>query len=202
MQEIVIDAGALGLAGVNRSFLSLADDDHDYGRAPSRTLIVHRLDGLDAFRLAATPFTSGVEFRLTWDRHGLVGWTAFQITTNIHERHQPPQISFKETLSGFISDACGVSHPEKGVDASSNRQCYRYYIDTLAIARWYRYSIDTVDLLQNYRYSINSHWLKTSSAMRITRHAAEGSAPETNGLSPRHLLSLMKSSTLLLRMRW
>ena len=154
MQEIVIDAGALGLAGVNRSFLSLADDDHDYGRAPSRTLIVHRLDGLDVFRLAATPFTSGVEFRLTWDRHGLVGWTAFQITTNIHERHQPPQISFKETLSGFISDACGVSHPEKGVDASSNRQCYRYYIDTLAIARWYRYSIDTVDLLQNYRYSI------------------------------------------------
>lgn len=190
MQEIVIDAGALGLAGVNRSFLSLADDDHDYGRAPSRTLIVHRLDGLDVFRLAATPFTSGVEFRLTWDRHGLVGWTAFQITTNIHERHQPPQISFKETLSGFISDACGVSHPEKGVDASSNRQYYRYYIDTLAIARWYRYSID-------------SHWLKTSSAMRIfTRHAAEGSAPETNGLSPRHPLSLMKSSTLLLRMRW
>ena len=59
-------------------------------------LIVHRLDGLDVFRLAATPFTSGVEFRLTWDRHGLVGWTAFQITTNIHERHQPPQISFRE----------------------------------------------------------------------------------------------------------
>jgi hypothetical protein len=29
IQEIVIDAGALGLAGVNRSFLSLADDDHD-----------------------------------------------------------------------------------------------------------------------------------------------------------------------------
>ena len=51
---IVIDAGALGLAGVNRSFLSLADDNYDYGRAPSRTLIVHRLDGLDVFRHAAT----------------------------------------------------------------------------------------------------------------------------------------------------
>ena len=47
---IVIDAGALGLAGVNRSFLSLADDNYD----PSRTLIVHRLDGLDVFRHAAT----------------------------------------------------------------------------------------------------------------------------------------------------
>lgn len=53
IQEIVIDAGALGFADVNRSFLSLADDDYDYGRAPNRTLIVHRLDGLDVFRLAA-----------------------------------------------------------------------------------------------------------------------------------------------------
>ena len=72
MQWIVIDAGALGLAGVNKSFLSLANDDHDYGRAPNRMLIVHRFDGLDVFRLAMTPFTSGVDFRLTWDRHGLV----------------------------------------------------------------------------------------------------------------------------------
>lgn len=113
MQEIVIDAGALGLAGVNRSFLSLADDDHDYGRAPSRMLIVHRLDGLDAFRLAATPFTSGVEFRLTWDRHGLVGWTAFQITTNIHERHQPPQISFKETCLSSSQMLAAFLTPKK-----------------------------------------------------------------------------------------
>ena len=85
IQEIVIDAGALGLAGVNRSFCRSRTTITIKGALPAGCFIVHRLDGLDVFRLAATPFTSGVEFRLTWDRHGLVGWTAFQITTNIHD---------------------------------------------------------------------------------------------------------------------